>query len=50
MRLRPNKGYVDKKDHEAYYQEKKKKIFPSRWGEIMMYSIAVCYSASVTDL
>lgn len=29
---------------------KKKKDFPSRWGEIKIYCNAGCYSASVTDL
>lgn len=50
MRLRPNKRYADRKDHEAYYKKKKKKDFPSRWGEIKIYSNAVRYSTSVTDL
>lgn len=30
--------------------KKKKKDFPSRWGEVKIYGNAVCYSASVTDL
>lgn len=44
------KDMLIKKIMRLITKKKKKKDFPSRWGEIKIYCNAGCYSPSVTDL